>query len=228
VVSHRSAADLLELRRSDTRTIDVTVRSRGARRPPPTIAVHRSRALPASETTLHRRLPVTTLARTLLDLAAVVDRRWLERAVEHAEALRIFDLSEIHAVLDAHPRHRGNRALRAVLGLWSAPVHTRSELEERFLALCEAHEIERPLVNVNVGPYEVDFLWPAQRVVVETDGHRHHGTRAAFERDRERDARLAAAGHRVVRFTYRQVIHEPAFVAGVIRSMLRPAAEGPL
>ena len=75
-------------------------------------------------------------------------------------------------------------------------------------------------MNTGIGEYEVDFLWPRQRVIVETDSHRHHGTRAAFERDRERDARLTAAGYRVVRFTWRQVIEQPAFVAGVILSLL--------
>ena len=108
VVSHRSAADHLELRRSGTRMIDVTVPSRGGRRPPGGVRVHRS-LLPTSETTTHRGVPVTTVARTLLDLAAVVDRRSLERAVEQAEKLGIFDLAAVHAVLAAHPRRAGVR-----------------------------------------------------------------------------------------------------------------------
>jgi very-short-patch-repair endonuclease len=76
-------------------------------------------------------------------------------------------------------------------------------------------------VNACVGPYEVDFLWRAERLVVETDGRASHATRAAFERDRARDARLTVAGYRVVRFTYRQVIHEPEVVGGLVRSLLR-------
>lgn len=222
VISHRSAADHLELRRSGTRKIDVTVSTRAARRTASTLVLHRSRSLPAGETTVHRGIPVTTPARTLLDLAAVVDRRSLERAVDQAEALRIFDLAAIRAVLAAHRRRAGCGALRSVLDRWTPHPHTRSDLEDLFLALCDAHDLERPLVNTLIGEYEVDFLWPRQRVIVETDSHRHHGTRAAFERDRERDARLTAAGYRVVRFTYWQVVEQPAFVAGVIRSLLVP------
>ncbi len=220
VASHRSAADVLDLRPSASPAIEVTVLSRGGRRPPASVTVHRSGTLLAGERTTHRGIPVTTAARTLLDLAAVVDRRSLERAVEQAESLRIFDLAAIRGVLAAHPRRAGCGALRMVLDLWTPLPHTRSDLEDLFLALCDAHDLERPLVNTLIGEYEVDFLWPRQRVIAETDSHRHHGTRAAFERDRERDARLAAAGYRVVRFTYWQVVEQPAFVAGVIRSLL--------
>ncbi len=226
--SHRCAGDLWELLASNTGRIDMTVPSRAGRRPPKGVRLHRAGALPSREITVHRRIPVTTPARTLLDLAAVVDRRSLERAVERAEALRIFDLTAIRAVLAAHPRRAGSSALRSVLQLWVQPSHSRSELEERFLILCDTQDIPLPLTNVRVGPYEVDFLWRMQRVIGETDGHRHHGTRAAFERDRERDARLSAAGYRVVRFTYRQVIEHPAFVAGVLSSVLERAAGDPL
>ncbi len=187
--------------------------------------MHRS-LLPTGETTTHRGIPITTVARTLLDLAAVVDRRSLERAVEQAEKLGIFDLTAVEAVLAAHPRRAGSANLKAVIALWAPPPNTRSDLEDLFLDLCDAHDLKRPLVNTWIGEYEVDFLWPRERVIVETDSHRHHGTRAAFERDRERDARLAAAGYQVVRFTWRQMIEQPAFVAGVVRSMLeRPPPE---
>jgi very-short-patch-repair endonuclease len=86
--------------------------------------------------------------------------------------------------------------------------------------LCDAHGIARPAVNANVEGFEVDFVWRDARLIVETDGHRHHGTRAAFERDRARDARLIAAGWRVVRFTERQVRDEADAVADLLRILL--------
>jgi hypothetical protein len=101
---------------------------------------------------------------------------------------------------------------------------TRSPLEDAFLELCDVHGIPRPLVNTVVEGYEVDFCWPEQRLIVETDGHAHHGTRAAFERDRARDARLTALGWRVMRFTARQVRGESGSVAAVVMAGRRRAA----
>jgi hypothetical protein len=93
---------------------------------------------------------------------------------------------------------------------------TRSPLEDAFLGLCAGHGIPRPLVNVQVAGYEVDFCRPKERLIVETHGHAHHGTRAAFERDRARDARLTALGWRVMRFTDRQVRTEASSVSSVM------------
>jgi hypothetical protein len=95
------------------------------------------------------------------------------------------------------------------------PEGPRSPLEAAFLALCD----DEPVVNGLVNGFEVDFHWPDARLVVETDGHEHHGTRAAFERDRARDQALTAAGWTVVRFTYRQVLEEPARVRDVLLSV---------
>ena len=95
------------------------------------------------------------------------------------------------------------------------PQGPRSPLEAAFLALCD----EAPLVNGTVEGFEVDFHWPDARLIVETDGHEHHGTRAAFERDRARDQALMAAGWTVLRFTYRQVLEEPARVRDVLLSV---------
>ena len=108
------------------------------------------------------------------------------------------------------------------------PQITRSELEERFLALIAEAGIERPEVNTSIEGYEVDFAWRAQRLIAETDGAATHLTPTAFEHDRERDAALTAAGHRVLRFTYRQVVEDPDAVVARLTSSaewsLRPAA----
>jgi very-short-patch-repair endonuclease len=100
------------------------------------------------------------------------------------------------------------------------PDHTRSELESRFLALCRRHRLPTPEVNVRVGPFLVDFLWRARRLVVEVDGFRAHGTRSAFEADRARDTRLKLMGHDVFRFTWRQIVGEGSAVAATLRALL--------
>ena len=126
------------------------------------------------------------------------------------------EVRKLHvAIPDGHPGERRVReaAARAL------PVTTRSPLEDAFLELCDAHGIPRPLVNTVVAGEEVDFCWPAERLIVETDGYEHHGTRAAFERDRAKDARLTVLGRRVLRFTEPQVHGAPGYVAGVVLSV---------
>jgi hypothetical protein len=165
------------------------------------------------------------VARTLLDSADMLRRGPLERAVEQSLVLRLFDLRAVHAVLAAHPNRRGAAALGAIVArIADEPALTRSEAEALFLDLCDAHGIDRPAVNSRVAGLEVDFAWPARRVVVEIDGHRYHGTRAAFERDRARDARLTVAGHRVLRFTYRRLVREPGALATILLRVLERAA----
>jgi very-short-patch-repair endonuclease len=100
---------------------------------------------------------------------------------------------------------------------------TRSELERMFVRLCRRRRLPDPEVNARVDRYEVDFPWRSRRLIVETDGFRHHGTRAAFESDRARDARLQSLGYRVLRFTYRQVRDSPAEVAEALRRVIRQA-----
>lgn len=216
VLSHRAAAAHWDLRPSASARIDVTVPSRSPRHVGSLVTVHRTRR--AVETAVHRRIPITTPARTLLDLAGVLTQPEMDRAVERAETLRLFDLASIRKIIDDNPGRVSRPLTRAVAAFDDAPI--RSELERRFLALCAGHGIERPRVNGLVGGFEVDFHWPSARLVVETDGHDHHGTRPAFERDRRRDASLTVAGWRVVRFTWRQVTADPAAVATTLRALL--------
>ncbi len=169
-------------------------------------------------------IPCTSVARSLLDLADVIDARALDRAIERAEILRVFDLEAINDVLDRGGGHRGVAKLDHALTLYLPEIHTRSELEAKFLALCRTASLPSPVVNGRIGvgatALEVDFHWPSARLVVETDGHAAHGTQAAFERDRRRDQMLTAAGWRVVRFTWRQLTRRPGEVAGTVRAAL--------
>jgi hypothetical protein len=165
--------------------------------------------------------PLTSVARTLVDLAGMLARGPLERAVERSLELRLFDLARVRAAIDARPTSRGAGALdRVVAAVHDEPTLTRSELEALMRGLCADHDIEPPAVNARVEGYEVDFVWRSQRLIVETDGHARHGTRTAFERDRARDARLTLLGYRVVRFTYRQLVYEPGVVVATLLGLL--------
>ncbi len=221
VLSHRSAADLWGLRRSASSVVEVTVPTLAGRRARDGLTVHRTSSLPISEITSRHGIRVTTPSRTLLDLAEVVPRRALERALDESEHLRLFDLRALRAAVVANPGRIGAaRLAAALLEHMAGTTLTRSELEERFLELCRRHRLPAPLVNTRLGGFEVDFYWPDAALVVETDGRASHGTRAAFERDRARDAALTAAGYRVVRFTWRQVTAEPAAVAARLEALL--------
>ena len=228
VLSHRSAAALWGLRPDNRATTDVSLPSRSARSRPG-IDVHMTVTLTAADITRRDGIPCTALARTLLDLAEAVDRRGIERAIEQAEVLRLFDLRAVEDVLDRSNGRRGAAVLRAVLADLAEPALTRSDVEERFLALCRAAALPRPEVNaelvVDEGPAMiVDFLWRAQRLAVETDAYGTHGNRQAFERDRRRDQRLRLAGYDPLRFTRRQIISEPNRVAATVYALLQRAA----
>ena len=215
VLSHRSAAAhwrLLPV--SATAWTHVTIAGRRGLRRRTGIVIHRPAT--ALEATVHDGIPVTTVARTLLDLAATVDRHTAEQAVATAERL---GLSTPGA--DVAAGRNGAPVLRELVGSGRV-APTRSALEARFLALCDEHGIEAPEVNQWVAGCEVDFVWPGRRVVVETDGGETHDGRIAFERDREKDARLTLAGFRVQRFAWRQVVEDGERTAAVVRRLLAP------
>lgn len=217
-LSHRSAAVIWGLLPERGPRVDVTVPGGGGRRRRKAVIVHRS-ALPTADVTTRHAIPVTTPARTLIDLADVLPRRGLERALDEAAYLRL-DLGELA------PRNgrRGSGVLARVLARHDAgSTRTRSELEERMLGLCRRFRLPAPEVNQPVEGYTADFVWSEQRLIVETDGFRAHGTRAAFERDRRRDADLLAADWRVLRVSYARLEREPEWVAERIAAALRAA-----
>ena len=187
----------------------------------PGIVIHSVRTLDPRDYMEEEGIPVTTVARTLLDLAEVLPLRQLHRAYEAAERLRVLDLRAVADVFRrSHGRH-GLRRLRALLEECRLPEPaTRSDLEARFLDLCHEAGLPRPAVNALVAGFEVDAVWPAERLIVELDGHEFHHTRAAFERDRARDTALQLAGYRVIRLTYARLISEPEEVTGAMRTLL--------
>jgi very-short-patch-repair endonuclease len=220
VLSHASAGALWDLRRSETGIVDVTVPGTGGRQRRAGIRVHRARNL-VGQTDVKDGIPVTTPGRTILDLAASLDRRGIERLLDRAEDRRLGDVIPLDALARANPGHRGAHKLLAILNDHDpGTTLTRSELEELFLALCRRAGLPEPKVNDHVELLEADFILEGQRVLVETDSWEHHRSRASFERDRERDAIHAAAGWRTLRFTHRQLVNEPATVVRALEAAL--------
>lgn len=219
VLSHRSAAALWGLRASAASRIDVTEPGRRGRGRPG-IVLHRVRSLADEDRARHHGIPVTAVARTLLDLAEVVSVDQLRRAFEQAERLQVLSLGALHAACDRSPGRRGLRALGTLLAEGHDPVELRSELERRFVALCGEANLPPPALNAMAAGHEVDALWPRQRLIVELDGYRFHRGRAAFERDRARDVDLHLAGYRVLRITSRRLDRDGAAVASAVWSLL--------
>jgi very-short-patch-repair endonuclease len=206
VLSHRSAAVLWGFYRAWHGPPEVTVTDGGSRGRPG-LRVYRTTRLDPRETRRREGVPITAPARTLLDLAAVTDARDLARALNEAQVLRLVTPRELaHVAGRGRP---GSAALRAVLNLQHEPSLTRSEAEVAFLQLVRDAGLPTPQTNVDVLGHEVDFLWREQKLIVEVDGFAFHSTRAAFERDRRKDAALQAAGYRVIRFSYMQIVDEP-------------------
>jgi very-short-patch-repair endonuclease len=215
VLSHASAAAAWDLRGDGGSRVDVSI-GPGGRAKRAGLTLHRRR-LTAREVTTLRGVPITTVPRTLLDLAAQgLEGRPLESLIDRAEHRRLLDFTDLHRLAQANPARPGTPALRAVLAGYTATAPTRSELEERFLALCDAHGIRRPRTNERVHGIEVDFHWPEKDLVVEVDGYAWHRSPTTLAIDHERDVNLVLAGKRVLRFSFEQVIERPAYVAGAV------------
>jgi very-short-patch-repair endonuclease len=190
VLSHRSAAMLLGLRSGAPLRAEVTTRSRRRRAG---IVAHRA-VLADADRTVRHGIPVTSDARTLVDLGHALDEDEFERVVREAQYQRRFVIADLEDAL----RRRPCASLRRLL---TDVARVQSDLERRFLRLCDRYGIPRPLTQQRIGPRTVDFLWARERVIAETDGWRAHGTRRAFQADRSATNALQVAGHTVLRFT---------------------------
>jgi hypothetical protein len=215
VLSHRDAAEAHGLRPCNRTRTEVTTASRRRRSG---IEVHECR-LEARDVTTHRGIPVTTPARTLLDLADVVPADHLARAIERAHELRVYDH---RAILDVLARSNGRRGVtpltRAIAEYDPDRARTKSQLERVALPILAG--LPRPEVNTFVAGHEVDLVWRAQRLVVELDSRTFHTSPRAFEQDRVRDADLQLEGYRVIRLTWRRLRDEPDRVRALVASLL--------
>ncbi len=229
VLSHRSAAALWGLLEDGPR-VEVT-RGFNLRREPglapgcvyPGLWLRRTRWLENEHTTERYGIPVMTVERTLLSLAATVSGRELEAALVAADRGGLMHKRELALILERGHGWRGIGTLKRLVGQM-APVHksTRSNLEDRFIGHCHENRLPPPRVNTKVEGLEVDFFWPEARLVVETDGYESHRDRFAFERDRRRDATLVCAGYRVVRFTHRAVTDDLPRCLAAVQGLLEP------
>jgi very-short-patch-repair endonuclease len=229
-LSHLSAAALWEIReRRPPKRPQVSVPTQVGRRAPRGIELHRVATLRPNDVTERNAIPVTTLPRTLADLAAVLDDKQLKSAVRQSERIHRLDLAQLRVSLDDFPRTSAHHArLRRLLDAY-VPATTDSELEAAFLELCVDHGLPMPATQVPIGRYRVDFLWPGLGLVVETDGRAAHDGFIAFREDRVRDRALEAAGFEVLRFAGAEVLREPKSVARELSAAIerrRPAEAG--
>ena len=222
VLSHRAAAAHRGLRPYSG--VEITLERPRRRRTG--IRVHQLQLL-RDEVTVLRGIPVTTVPRTLFDLAAVLPRSEVERAIKEAEIQQLTDHLSLPDLLTRYPRREGVAMIRTILR--EGAVLTRSELEVRFLSFLRTTGLPPPEVNawlLLAGRWiECDCVWRDRRVIVELDGRAAHDTARAFESDRARDRMVMAFGWRVVRVTWRQLHHEPQAVAYDLKALLSSAPE---
>src|SRR5690242_6951818 len=208
-LSHRTALALWDLRRSESGLIDVTVPGRTGRHGPNGVRVHRSKVLHDRDVTQVDGIPVTSLAWTVVDFAAIASHQQVRSVLEAMERRSIYIGRELDELLERAPNRKGAKSVRKVIKEMTgpAPWH-QSVLEETFHELIRGSDLPDYEANVLVEGELVDALWREQRVIVELDGFTYHKSRAQFEADRRRDAKLTVAGYRILRVTQQRLQDE--------------------
>jgi len=225
VLSHASAAHHWGVRGFRGR-IEVT-RTSGHRKPHG-VWLHQPRVLPSQDVTTHAGIPVTSLERTVRDMAARLDERQLERMLVEADRSGNLSWAALHEILDRPGGWKGaRRARRVARQVDPRAAETRSPTEVDFLALCREAGLPLPQVNVLLVGKWVDFHWPARRLVVETDSYTFHGDRPAFERDHESTIELSLAGYRVLRTTHKILQRDPGPFMRLVREELLGPQKAP-
>lgn len=218
VLSHTSAGALWRITSLEDTVVEVSVPLNVHRRRP-ALRIYRC-TLPESERTASEGVPVTTVHRTLLDLAQTLPRDRLEAAINAADKYDLADPDSLRAALDAYAWRPGVVALRAVLDRRTFTL-TDSQLERRFLPIARRAGLPPPETGGLLNGFKVDFYWPDLGLVVETDGLRYHRTPAQQSRDRLRDQAHTAAGLTPLRFTHAQVRYEPRYVVATLSAVAR-------
>lgn len=220
LLSHVSAAWLWNL--TKTSPLPASVSTPHYRKPRRPLRLHEAHSITPEDRALREGIPVTSLPRTLLDLAATVRFDWLEKMVEKSEERGLFGLREVEDLLARTVGHHGHGRLRRAIALYKPSSFTRSGLEKRWLELVLSVGLPQPHMNYVEQGFELDCYWPEYRFAVELDLFETHGTRAAFERDRERQEELLLAGITMTRVTGPRLEREPD---EVIRRVARLLAQ---
>jgi very-short-patch-repair endonuclease len=225
LLSHHSAGWLWGLRSGSPKPIHVTTMVSRHHAAPKGVMRHRVRNLAEGDRALVMGIPVTSVARTMLDLAWKLRGDQLGRVLTQAEDLRLLDLGELHSVTERNRGHHGAKRLRHGLAIYERPSWSRSDFERRFVAHLVAAGLPRPATGWNEVGYELDVCWPERRLAVELDAFETHGNRASFEEDRDRDLVFALAGIETTRVSERQFRREPdAITAKLAKLLARRAA----
>jgi very-short-patch-repair endonuclease len=207
LLSHRTAARLWGLTPPGPGPVEVLIAGRNTARPRGVI-VHRTRHLHRSEVRFKERLPLTSPARTLLDIAEELPIRQVELALDEGLASEQVRISQIREVIKRNPRRHGAAVLKALLDQRTGSTLSRSEAEEQMAKLIRAARLPPPEMNYPLLGFTADFAWVEHRVVLEVDGYPWHSTKTAFERDRRKDAAFKSAGWDAVRVSRNQVFHD--------------------
>lgn len=207
LLSHWSAAWLWGL--MSVRPVPIHVTTPIPRRARRGLEIHRSRTFQGEDSAEIEGIPVTSVARTALDMAARVRPGRVDRLLQRSEELRLFDLPEFESVLARNRGHRGTKRLRRAIVLYRPPPFTRSQLERRFLGLVADAGLPRPATGFNVAGYELDVYWPELRFAVELGVYETHGSRLSFERDPVRQEDLKLAGVELIWVTGPRLEREP-------------------
>ena len=222
VLSHRTAALLWGIQRPRRGPVEVTASGgrQGVERRQG-IWIHRCKLAP-NDVTTRDGFPVTTVSRTLFDLAEVVPFDSLKGGAEEADRLKRLRRHELEEVCARGYGRRALRPMRRLLADLGLPDEGRSPLEIRFAVFVREHHLPPPVQNADVLGHEVDALWPQAKLIAELDSWEYHRHRAAFERDRARDPKLLIAGYRTIRITHRRLDREAEQLAAEIRQLLNP------
>jgi very-short-patch-repair endonuclease len=224
LASATSAAELWSLvdttqQSQPNRCVEVLLVGRNAE-PTPGIRIHRTRTLARQDIRWRHGIPLTSPARTLLDLAAILDQFELESALSAAFRRSAVRRNQLADVISRNPHAKGVGRLRTLVEATAKPRDTRSDYERRLLALLREAELPLPQTNAYVGPHMVDMLWPDLKFIVEFDSWSFHGDRASFEEDRLRDQVLATADHQVMRITARHLDHTPTALVARLAAIM--------
>jgi Transcriptional regulator, AbiEi antitoxin len=220
LLSYHSAGWLWGLRSGSPKPFEVTAYVPRHHLPPPGVVRHRARNLVEEDRAVVDGIPVTSVARTLLDLAWKRPADQVRRMVARAEELGLLDLPAIDAVVERNRGHHGAKRLRYALAIYRPPAFTRSEFERSFLDRLVAAGLPRPATGWNEVGHELDIYWPERRFAVELDAYETHGTRQAFEIDHDRDLDFALAGIETIRVSERQFRREPDRIISRVATLL--------